>query len=55
MSTGFVDLTCVPTSVYAVYNNLPATTHKVMSVIPNGTHTSQNPKGMTRMSEVLPK
>ncbi|HOG49666.1 MAG TPA: acetylxylan esterase [Lentisphaeria bacterium] len=55
LSTGFVDLTCVPTSVYAVYNSLPATTRKVISVFPNGTHTSQNPKGMERMKEVLPK
>lgn len=55
LSTGFVDLTCVPTSVYAVYNSLPATTRKAISVTPNGTHGAPNPKGLARMRELLPQ
>lgn len=55
LSTGFVDLTCVPTSVYAVYNSLPAATRKTISVTPNGTHGAPNPKGLARMKELLPQ
>ena len=38
--TGFIDTVCSPTSVYAFYNNLPATTFKSMTTTPTAPHTA---------------
>ena len=35
-----IDTVCSPTSVYAFYNNLPATTFKSMTVTPTAPHTA---------------
>lgn len=39
MSTGLLDTVCVPTSVYAAYNSLPADTPKKMSISPQNGHS----------------
>ena len=38
--TGFIDTVCVPTSVYAFYNNLPKDTPKFMTTTPTAPHTA---------------
>ena len=53
-STGLCDTTCVPTSVYTAYNNLPEATKKTIEINPRGTHsTSKNPKAWARIDEIL--
>lgn len=51
ISTGFVDNTCVPTGVYAAYNNIPATTKKFMSTTPAGGHGAPNTLGIKRLAD----
>lgn len=53
MSAGFVDTVCVPTSVYAVYNSLPADTKKNIYNMPAKGHVIDNPPGQKRIQEVL--
>ncbi|NMA46828.1 MAG: acetylxylan esterase [Lentisphaerae bacterium] len=55
LSTGFIDTTCVPTSVYVVFNTLPADIRKEISTTPDGGHGAPNPKGYARLAEVLAK
>ncbi len=56
LSTGFMDFVCSPTSVYAVYNTLPAGTKKSIQTYPSGHHgTSPNKAGEKRILEVLHK
>jgi len=38
INTGLIDNTCVPTSVFAMYNSIPATTEKHMTVAPDKGH-----------------
>lgn len=38
ISTGFIDTTCPPTSVFAAYNNIPADVEKHMQTYPTGGH-----------------
>ena len=40
--TGFIDTVCSPTSVYAVYNNIPAGTFKSMCITPTAAHTASD-------------
>lgn len=40
LSTGGGDFTCAPTSVYAIYNNLPNDSKKHIQFFPNGGHNS---------------
>ena len=37
--TGFIDTTCAPTSVFAAYNNIPATTSKSIFTVPSAGHS----------------
>lgn len=53
MSAGFVDATCVPTSVYAAWNSLPADTKKLMYNMPAKGHVADNVPGRQRIEEVL--
>lgn len=53
MTTGLVDNTCVPTSVYAVFNNLPPETEKHITLFPEAGHVAKNPAGYTRMNRIL--
>jgi cephalosporin-C deacetylase-like acetyl esterase len=53
MSAGLIDSTCVPTSVYAAYNSLPADTKKGIHVMPAKGHVAENIPGMKRIHEVL--
>lgn len=53
VSAGFIDTVCVPTSVYAVYNSLPAGTAKIMYNMPAKGHVADNPPGQKRLQEVL--
>ena len=47
--TGFADEFCSPSSVFAFYNALPATTKKFMSTVPSTGHcgTTKNTAGET--------
>lgn len=54
ISAGFIDDVCVPTSVYAAYNQLPATIRKAMSAAPGRGHLdTRNTLGSKRMDEYL--
>lgn len=53
MTVGMIDLTCVPTSVYAVFNNLPAATEKHMTIFPTEGHVGKNPAGYNAMNKIL--
>ena len=53
MTAGMIDTTCVPTSVYAAYNNLPAGTEKHMTIHPTEGHVGKNPAGYQVMNEIL--
>ncbi|MDD3952662.1 MAG: acetylxylan esterase [Lentisphaeria bacterium] len=48
-STGFVDNTCVPTGVFAAFNNLPAGIVKEITTTPAGNHGAPNSKGNARL------
>jgi len=50
-NTGFVDNTCVPTGVFAAYNNLPAGTVKEITTTPAGNHGAPNTKGNARLTQ----
>ena len=47
------DTACVPTSVYAAFNNLPAATEKHMTILPASGHVHRNPLGYKVMDEIL--
>jgi cephalosporin-C deacetylase len=53
--TGFVDDRCTPSSVFAFYNALPATTKKFMSTNPSTGHygTTKNTAGDERLSDIF--
>ncbi len=51
ISTGFIDTTCVPTGVFAAYNNIPATTKKIITTTPSGGHGAPNTLGNNRLTE----
>ncbi len=54
ITTGFVDNTCVPTGVFAAYNNIPATTKKFITTAPAGGHGgAPNTLGDKRLTEVF--
>ena len=53
MTAGMIDNTCVPTSVYAVFNNLPAETEKHMTIFPTEGHVGKNPAGTRAMNKIL--
>ncbi len=52
ISTGFIDNTCPPTGVYAVFNNIPATTKKFITSTPcDGHDGAPNTLGGRRLAE----
>ncbi len=44
INTGFIDNVCPPTSVFAAYNSIPATTEKHIETSPEGGHSTSAPK-----------
>ena len=46
LCTGLIDTTCIPNSVFAAYNGIPAGTKKAMSITPNVGHGAKNLKGL---------
>ena len=53
VSTGLFDTTCVPTSVLAVYNSIPATTQKWLTIVPAGKHDAPHAPGSKRRNEYI--
>ena len=51
LSTGLVDFTCSPTSVYTVYNSLNVEKH--LEIIPNGTHNSLSKEAREALKRLL--
>jgi len=51
MGTGFVDMTCPPTSVYAAYNNLPKGVVKHIQTTPSAGHGAPLSSGWARVSK----
>ena len=53
--TGFADELCTPSSVFAFYNALPATTKKFMSTTPSTGHygTTKNTAGNKRLLDIF--
>jgi cephalosporin-C deacetylase len=53
--TGFADESCTPSSVFAFYNALPATTQKFMSTNPGTGHygTTRNTAGDERLADMF--
>ena len=53
--TGFADELCPPSNVFAMYNNIPASTQKEMTTNPLTGHygTTKNVKGNKRIEEYL--
>ena len=50
LCTGLIDTTCIPNSVYAAYNGIPAA-KKEMSITPNVGHSARNFKGLAWLAE----
>jgi cephalosporin-C deacetylase len=50
-SAGFVDNVCVPTSIFAAFNNLPAGIVKEITTTPTGGHSAPNTKGDARLNQ----
>ena len=58
LSTGFVDTTCPPTGVFAVFNNLPQGIRKEITLTPAAGHGAPNTKGdayLKKLGESLQK
>lgn len=56
LSVGYVDLSCPTTSVYSIYNRIPASTKKHIDTFPGGVHAkSPAAKGAAALSELLEK
>ena len=53
VNTGLYDNTCVPTSVMAVYNSIPETTQKWLTIVPNGKHDAPHAPGNARREEYI--
>ena len=53
VSTGFFDTVCVPTSVYAAYNSIPAATKKALYTEPAGTHSMPHAPSWKRVNEII--
>ena len=54
-TTGFVDTTCAPTSVYSAYNSIPAGVRKHIDTTPNKGHNAPIPSGYKRIEEIVMK
>ena len=55
VNTGLFDNTCVPTSVLAVYNSIPETTQKWLTIVPDGKHDAHHTPGNKRRNEYILK
>ncbi len=55
LSTGFIDFTCAPTSVYTVYNSLPDGVKKHIDTTPDRGHDAPIPTGNKRVNNVITK
>ena len=55
MNTGFIDTTCVPSSVFAAYNQIPAATEKHMQTVPDSGHSADHNLGRKALFEYLKK
>lgn len=55
VNTGLFDTTCVPTSVMAVYNSIPETTQKWLTIVPDGKHDASHKPGNKRRNDYLLK
>ncbi len=55
VSTGFIDTTCVPTSVYSAYNSIPAGVRKHIDTTPTKGHDAPIPSGYKRIDEIVLK
>ncbi|MBO5644114.1 MAG: acetylxylan esterase, partial [Lentisphaeria bacterium] len=53
VNTGLFDRTCVPTSVLAAYNNIPETTQKWLTIVPDEAHGAHHKPGMARREAYL--
>ncbi len=53
MSAGFIDETCVPTSVYATYNSLPEGVKKQIDTSTTQTHAYWIPTGGERLDQIV--
>ncbi|MBO5645152.1 MAG: acetylxylan esterase [Lentisphaeria bacterium] len=56
INTGFVDTVCSPSSVFAAYNLIPATTEKHLQLTPAGGHgTAKHTQGLAALAEYVKK
>ena len=53
LCTGLIDNVCIPNSVFAAYNGIPAGTKKAMSITPNAGHGAKNFKGIAWLDEYV--
>ena len=53
INTGFADMTCPPTSVFAAYNNIPATTEKHIQTCPTGSHNTPSTEANKAMNDYI--
>lgn len=53
VNTGLFDRTCVPTSVLAVFNSIPETTQKWLTVVPDGAHGAHHNPGNKRRNDYM--
>ena len=52
-NTGFMDVVCPPTSVFAAYNSIPAGTEKHMQTCPTGGHSTPHTDGIKAMNAYI--
>lgn len=53
VNTGLFDRTCVPTSVIAAFNNIPETTQKWLTIVPDGAHGAHHIPGDKRRDNYI--
>ena len=55
MNTGFADVTCPPSSVFAAYNQLPEKTEKYMQTVPDRGHGAEHNSGKEALKKYIQK
>ena len=55
MNTGFADVTCPPSSVFAAYNQLPQKTEKYMQTVPDRGHGAEHTSGKEALKKYIQK
>ena len=53
INTGFIDVTCPPTSVFAAYNSLPSGVEKHMQTCPTGGHNTPHSDGVKAINNYI--